>query len=267
MVNNPRNPQLEVVDRSGYPLQMAIAHLVEKGRDIHGWRVLYEEHAWKHKDGEQGFIDIVLENENMQVVLVVECKRIQNKEWVLLPTDGNAMPRRFARGYRIKRINGSVAGHLSGWSDEALEPKSPEAAFCVMPKDARDPSVEQIGAELVTASEALELEERGYLDNRGGNSSRVYFPAIVTTAQLKVCSFDPKRISLADGLVPADAKFEVVDYVRFTKQLSTESGCIGGFGEYGQEAATIARAKTRTAFVVSAPKLDHFLRNFLIDRH
>jgi hypothetical protein len=178
MANDPRNPQLEVVDRSGYPLQMAIAQAVESSRQAHGWRVLYEEHSWKHQRGDHGFLDIVLENDAMKVVLLIECKRIQNKEWVLLPTDGIAMPRRFARGLRINRINGAIAGHGAGWSDEALEPKSPEAAFCVMPKDARDPSVEQIGAELVIASEALEYEERGYLDKRGGNSSRVYFPAI-----------------------------------------------------------------------------------------
>jgi hypothetical protein len=209
----------------------------------------------------------------MQVVLVIECKRIQNKEWIFLPTSGNAQPRRIAKGLRIKRVNGAYVGVASGWSDETLEPRSPEAAFCVMPKDARDPTVERVGAELVLATEALESEEREYLNRRGWDSIRVYFPVIVTTAQLKICSFDPKRISLSDGLVPPDAKISLADSVRFTKQLSTAPGTRGGMLTlaslitYGREAGEIARAKKRSLFIVHAEKLDNFLREFRIDRH
>ena len=272
MTDQPRNPELQPIDRSGYPLQVAIAHLVESRKQAHGWRVIYEEHAWKHKDGERGFIDVVLEHENMQVVLVVECKRIQKSEWMLLPTNGNAQPRRVARGLRIVRTGGAVNGVISGWADESLDPKSPEAAFCVMSRDSGNLTVDNVGAELVLATEALESEESYYLDRRGGDSMRVYFPAIVTTAPLKVCSFDPKHISLKDGLVPLDAKVEVARFVRFTKQLSTDVAQSNGMVRiarsivYGQEAGILARAKKRTSFIINAEALDEFLCKFVIDR-
>jgi hypothetical protein len=53
MTDDARNPELDVVDRSGYPLQMAIAHAVEARSSAHGWHVLYDEHAWEHQNGEK----------------------------------------------------------------------------------------------------------------------------------------------------------------------------------------------------------------------
>jgi len=142
-----------------------------------------------------------------------------------------------------------------------------------MPKDARDPTADRVAAELVVATEALEREERDYLDRRrGGSSRRLYFPAIVATAQLKVCSFDPQTISLADGMMPPEASFRPVDCVRFTKQLSTQQPdrplqipMPRFYGQYGEEARTLAREKERTVFVVNAEKLDNYLREFNLE--
>jgi hypothetical protein len=256
--------QLETVNRSGYPLQVAIAHAVKSRTNVHGWRVLYEEHSWKSNEGD-GFIDIVLEHENLQVVLLIECKRLQNKEWILLPPDGDAKLRRHARGLRVERTNGGVKPHFPMWHDEPCDPRTPEAMFCVMPKDARDPAVERVGAELISAAEALEFEERPYLDRRGGDSRRIYFSAIVTTAQLTVCSFDQSSVSLSDGTIPTGAKFESVDAVRLTKQLSTQPIKGVPVALYGDEAQTLIKAKERTIFVVNALKLDEFLYDFNVD--
>ena len=142
------------------------------------------------------------------------------------------------------------------------------AEFCVMPPGMRDPSIEKLGAELVSAAEALEAEEREYLNRRGGDSRRVYYCAIVTTAVLSVCEFDPSSISLSDGTIPNPAKFKRAAAVRFTKQLSTRPADIlhslAGV-TYGSEAAHVADAKERTVFLINAPSVHEFLEKFCVD--
>jgi len=244
---------------------VAIGQSVRAQTKFHGWRVLYEEHAWRNeRTGSDGFVDVVLEHQHQDVVLLIECKQLQNREWILQPPNGNPQPRRHARGLLAVRANGRLHANFPVWYDHALDPPTPEAVFCVMPKDARDPTVERVASKPVSATEALEQEERMYLDQRGGDSRRIYFSAIVTTARLTVCEFDPTRISLADGMIPAGANFSSAGAVRLTKQLSTQAAAFES-ARFGEEADALARAKERTVFVVHAEYLDRFLRNFEID--
>jgi hypothetical protein len=199
------------------------------------------------------------------VVLLIECKRLQNKEWVLLPHGGNVHLTRHARALRVERQNGAVIRGFPRWSDEPCDPNMPEAMFCVMPKDQRDRSVERVAAELVCATEALEHEEREYLNRRGGDSRRLYFSAIVTTAQLSICYFDPSHASLANGMIPASSKFTPARAVRLTKDLSTREVTDVPESAYGHEAAALVKAKERTVFVVNAESLDGFLNAFTVD--
>jgi hypothetical protein len=264
-----KEPRPEVVDardrvnESGYPLQIALAHAVKARTNAHGWRVLYEEHAWKY-EGREGFIDIVLEQEKLQVVLLVECKRPKDGEWVFLPGAGDARLRRHARARRVERENAKVRANFPQWSDQPLDPKTPEAVFCVAAKMA-GATVDNVGAELIAATEALEREECGYLDRRGGNSRRLYFAAIVTTANLTVCSFDPNSISLADGKIPDGAEISSVGAVRYTKQLSTKPISGTPVAGTGQEARALSLAKERTVFIINAQKLNDFLVDFNVD--
>jgi len=77
---NDQCTQLESINASGYPLQIAIANAVKASSGSHCWHVLYEEHAWRH-DNRQGFINLVLEHESLQVVLLIECKRLSDTKW------------------------------------------------------------------------------------------------------------------------------------------------------------------------------------------
>jgi hypothetical protein len=52
--------------------------------------------------------------------------------------------------------------------------RPPEAIFCVIPKESGGITVDKVSAELIAATEALEREECGYLDRRGGDSRRLY---------------------------------------------------------------------------------------------
>jgi hypothetical protein len=261
---NDQYTQLKSINASGYPLQIAIANAVKASSGSHGWRVLYEEHAWR-RDDREGFIDLVLEHENLQVVLLIECKRLSDTKWEFLHPEGHAHARRIARARLVIRDEGSVRANYPIWADAPADPPTPVASFCVMPKERGGFTVDAIAAELVAATEALEREECGYLDRRGGDSRRLYFAAIVTTAPLSVCTFDPNTISLADGRIAEGAKFVPVDALRYTKQLSTRP--IGGVpvGLFGQEGDVLVRAKERTVFVIRAEGLDDFLHDFNVD--
>jgi hypothetical protein len=51
---------LEVVNGSGFPLQMAVTDFVRRTKARHECRVLFTEHSWKDSVGEYGgFIDLV----------------------------------------------------------------------------------------------------------------------------------------------------------------------------------------------------------------
>jgi hypothetical protein len=59
--------QLRTLNESGFPLQIAVCHLVDSrntdSRNPWRWKVRYTEHAWRHDEsGRDGFIDVVLSN-------------------------------------------------------------------------------------------------------------------------------------------------------------------------------------------------------------
>lgn len=254
----------DTVNQSGFPLQVAVAALIERTKGQHGWKVLFREHSWKREqDGESGFIDLVLANQYDTAVMVVECKRVLETSWIFLNPTRTPTPRRHAKAW----ITRYAAGHFKhiGWADIALDPVSPEAEFCVVAgQDAKSrPMLERIAAELVSATEALAIEERDY-QAQLGDALRMYFGVIVTTATLRVCTFSPDQVSLADGKV-TDAGYVEVPFVRFRKQLTTGPSAlplnvVDGVHSY-------ARAKERTVFVVNAGALPNFLADFDVDNN
>ena len=77
------------INRSGFPLQIGLAHAIDASSQEHGWKVLHQEHGWKHSyTGESGFIDLVVENQYKTVILNIECKRPQEATWQFLLPDG-----------------------------------------------------------------------------------------------------------------------------------------------------------------------------------
>jgi hypothetical protein len=115
--------------------------------------------------------------------------------------------------------------------------------------------LERVGATLVSSTEALASEERVTLLGESF-PYRVYFNVIITTAKLKVCSFDPSDISLKDGTV-SKCSFSDVPFVRFQKQLSTRFPLPLTF-DIG-ETSGIAQAKENTVFVVNSEYLVEFI--------
>jgi hypothetical protein len=149
------------------------------------------------------------------------------------------------------------------WAELDPFPESVEAEFCaIRGQSANDKSnlLERIGGELIVATEALAAEERDFRPTRHG-SIRFYFPVIVTTADLKVGTFDPLQVSLADGTLPS-AEFVSVPFLRFRKQLSTRQMRFSPEDYNGS--ASIAYRKQHTVFVVRADALPRFLADLCV---
>lgn len=117
------------------------------------------------------------------------------------------------------------------------------------------PMLERLASETTTSTEALALEEQPLALKRN-YGLRMYVSVIVTTARLHLSSFDPKMVLLSSGET-AEASHQVVPWIRFRKQLSSEfdvppRSADWDFGER-------ALAKEKQVFVVNAESLSNFL--------
>lgn len=252
----------EAVNRSGFPLQIGLEYLINHTRSSHGWKVIYSEHSWKNPtDGCSGFIDLVLEDQYGTSVLIVESKRVLETSWVFLIEDQRQLKRRHAKSW-VMRYNGNKFSYF-GSKELTLDPTSPQSQYCVV--DGQDPKskpmLERVGSDVVSSMEGFATEEKE-LHLKDREAFRMYFGVVVTTARVKVCSFDPAKISTTDGKIQ-EASYTEVPYLRFRKQLLShyevaEHYAVGGHRE-------IARAKESTVFVVNAEAFPEFLREFEVD--
>ena len=173
----------KLVNQSGFPMQLKIDALVNDQTDRLGWKVLYREHGWTHPNGQSGFIDLVLEDRHGTSVLIVECKRVLDADWVFLDS---TPPSPLTRRTRLWAVN--TAGHgrqFSGYFDTRSAPESHESMYCVVAgQDSKArPMLERIAAEVTSATEALVIEEHAAITKRN-YGLRMYASVIVTTAQL-----------------------------------------------------------------------------------
>lgn len=253
------NKLTDIVNQSGFPLQMGVVAQIEKTKDSHGWNVRFVEHAWKNQfDGDGGFIDIVLEDRHRSTVMVVECKRVLESSWIFLKANTGPPLRRHAKAW-VTRFSNNELKH-AGWTDLTPDPSTPESAFCVVHgQDSKSrPMLERVAAELVSATEAYAIEDQGYMAKQF-DLFRMCFSVIVTTATLQVCTFNPEHVSVIDGKV-ASTEFTEVPYLRFRKQLTvrplpSQLTLADGFYDF-------AGAKEHTVFVVNAASFTKFLSEF-----
>ena len=250
----------KLINQSGFPLQIAIERLVEDPQNGIPWRVLHREYGWRHTDGQTGFIDIALEDNTGASVLIVECKRVLEADWLFLepqPSLGHTRNVRLWATYAAETRNDYCA-----YYDAESLPESSESMYCVVAgQDQKSrPMLERIAAEATTSTEALALEERPLaLKKRCG--LRTYMPVIVTTAKLHLSNFDPGLVSLANGEV-ASASHSVVPWVRFRKQLSSEFAVPPKNPNWGF--SDRALAKEKQVFIVNVESFAEFLRKWKV---
>lgn len=245
-----------LVNQSGFPLQLAIDRLVTENAQESRWSVLYREHGWKNPDGQSGFADLVLEDSHRTSVLVLECKRVLDADWIFLEPSGKTNETLRTRCW-VNNTPDNGKKH-SGYFDLRAKPASPESMYCVVvgqdPK-AR-PLLERVAAETCAATEAIALEEYSHMTARR-YGFRMYTPVIVTTARLSVSSVDLSQISLDKGEA-ASMEHREVPFLRFRKQLSSEFAVEPS--DLDWSFSDLSSAREKMAFVVNSQHVEYFLK-------
>jgi hypothetical protein len=256
MNENIENPLLELVNSSGYPLQIGIENIVKQSSKIQPWSVIGREHFWRNKESnKEGFIDLILSFNNIR--MVIECKRVLEKDWIFLVTD-----LRKYNALKVKLLNSLIQPSDSNyeWVDIDYDPRTIESQFCIMGREKDRPSLEKLSSDLILAMESLAIEERSIIlsDNPAESTNILYVPVIITTATLHMCSFHPDDINLDDGKVSI-SKFEELDLVRFRKGLSTAS--LNNI-KTAHDIKELNKLNEQTVFVIQANKFLSFLSKF-----
>ncbi len=252
----------DIIDNSGYPLQIHIEDWIKKTLNQHKWRVLAKEHRWVNmSSNDEGYIDLILEHNSYNLRLVVECKRISGNWIFLLPTEQVNQK----RDTRILSFDLQTFKFL--WSKTALDPMSNEASFCIMETDGKKDSrtLEKLAGELLLSLEYLAIEESELMKKQAQNSQQrpgymIYIPIVVTTAALQIATFDPSNFDIKNGKMIDASIPSSIEYIRFQKNLATsidyEKPLLNSLKEANRE-------NDRTVFIVSAESFIKFLR--LID--
>lgn len=242
---------LKVINSSGYPLQIAIHHAINKRTASHGWRVHASEHHWSSSNGARtGFADLVAGDRGSRVFAVIECKRVQDTEWLVFHSDGQQCNRRHAQAW-VSQPHQPGAAKIHGWSAVQIEPACPEIHFCALRGQKTGEGstlLERTAAEVALATERIACEHASI---RGAGTA-CFFPVIATTAKLRVATFNPGAISLVDGKL-STVSFEDAPYVRLRKQLGVLQAADHA------EGALVGYDNESTVFIVQAQAVNDFL--------
>lgn len=162
------------------------------------------------------------------------------------------------------RAYGIPVARVFGWCDWQVEPPSYESQFCAIPgqEQGRRTILERTASELIESIEALALQDIKIVKSRNplhGHSNLLCIPVIVTTAKLMVSFVEPESISLEDGSLPSDARFEIVPSLRFRKSLTTRFPLTPPPDLKGAHDATV-----RTVFIVSSEDFSDFIETLSI---
>lgn len=266
---------LRQINKSGFPFQLRVEHQIRITTDEHNWLVASREHPWTNGDNGAGFIDIVLRHRQSPTFrLVMECKRIKADDarqlrWVFLLPEHESEPTMLASCFEVERsgrkdqTGGSTWNDIRVWDNVSLEPSSLQSEFCILQSDEqrKQPILEGLAAELLASIEGLAQEEVSIVESRNNEDVRArlfIFPAIVTNAEIAVCSYEPSKIEIIDGTLKGeDLEIKTVPFIRFRKSLATTFPK-GSF--YDLEATN--RARERSVFVVNATSLTEFLKDW-----
>lgn len=246
----------DAVNRSGFPLQIGLEHLV-KNQCSELWKTIYSEHSWKNPfDSSSGFIDLILEDVNRTTVLIVEAKKVVDTTWIFLVSQEPQMNRKHVKTW-ITYMSDSYSDYL----DIKTDPSTVESKFCVV--DGQDsksrPMLERLASEAVSSTEGFANEEKTLLKSY---DLRMYFSVIVTTAILKVCKTNPDDISISTGQLKA-VELNEVPYLRFRKQLNYNITSKYNYSEIDYR--EVARQKENTVFIVNSDHFLDFLKEFEVD--
>jgi hypothetical protein len=207
---NPDATQLEQVNRSGFPFQIAVEDEINLMRNMHEpWVVLGTEVPWQ-----EGFIDIVFRTG--EAIAVLECKRVESQDWIFLVPEGLERTIRTTWNFYDSRTEepgkpGMYLGEFTMASD------SYEASLCALSKKkSGNMTLEKICQELVRASQGI----ADFPALKRETEIEILIPILVTTARLVVCRYNARHVDPFDGIIyKGSAVFEEVPYIRFRKSF------------------------------------------------
>jgi hypothetical protein len=208
------------VSGSGFPFQTAIAATI---RSMKAFNV-EEEVAWAAPDGAPRFLDIVAATEEARICM--ECKVFKSEKLIfLLPNDAEVSPNGEFVGVFVGGSGDSGNRPLVKYGVLRASLDSPESRYCVTQGDGGKESrlIEKELQPLIQGAERY-LIDRIREFRREKNTPCI--PVLCTTAKLYVVRYDPRALSLADGIFRGGVEdFEPVKCVRFTKEF-TATGAV-----------------------------------------
>lgn len=272
---------LKHIWKSGFPFQLRVEDEVRNTHSTHGWSIATREHPWTNAENESsGFIDLVLQQDQFVTYrMVMECKRVKaddkrQLQWVFLIPEKEQQETQMASCLEVggtttatTSIGGPNPGtekwdHVQLWENVNVLPKSFESSICVLPSDdsKRQPILEGLASGVIDSVEGLGQEEIN-IHRSGSHLSPLLaflFPIIVTNAEISICSFDPRNVSIVDGTLEASAAVITnVPFIRFRKSLATTfpKGTFSNLKEANE-------ARELTVFVVNAIALPSLLKDW-----
>jgi hypothetical protein len=273
---------------SGFPFQLRVENEIRLTERDHGWSVITREQAWTNNDAQNsGFIDIVLRHNQISTLrLLIECKRqraddARNLQWLFLIPEENALEKENVKclsteSFMRKRLGVPDGSGKPGpildeyisirvWDDIRVKPASLESQFCIMHSNdsGRQPILESLCREILDSVDGLAEEEINIAKTKTPSPSvrAFYIPIVLTNAQLIVCTFDIKSVSLNDGIIPKDkCEFKAVPFIRFRKSLASDFPKEYSLSDLNQA----NKARERTIFIVQSEGLGEFLKDWEI---
>jgi len=136
------------------------------------------------------------------------------------------------------------------------------SSFCVIRGSGEndEPMLERVAGKLMRSIENLASEE--LLLCPIFEDAWLYIPVIVTTAELILCEYDPRKADLVSGEIKEnDCDFRSVDFLRFQKSLFTSLSMMNKIKfDKIADLKKSNEASQRTVFIVHASGLIEFLK-------
>lgn len=266
------------LNEHGFLLQQVVKKKLQgslgpKGDTQSYWEFVATEYPVTAADGSQTRIDILLHHASVKGLhLCLECKRPHPKfkKWVFFDRESNLMGvnspvgRVEAMWVPHRRPDGDIRHRLMPLSDMGHVPIFSYYVEAAIKRDGN-------AGQSVSSTEAIEKSfsqvTKGLsgfmLKCRNGTDTALLsaVPVVVTTAELVEAEFDPKKISVADGMITAnDLKLKPMDYcaVNYRADDSLSLQMLTPW-ERNVGINDLISAQIRTVFIVRATALNHFL--------
>jgi len=124
--------------------------------------------------------------------------------------------------------------------------------------------LERLAAQVTASTYGMAAYEKELLSDHYSGGIRFYVNAIITTASLQLCTYDPKQIDIGTGDLGDEATFEEVPFIRFRKQLGAPPQKEVPMISDRRSLDRFVSESESSVFVINSQHLDEFLSDFTI---